>query len=216
VDADLLGDDLRGPVPRAAVAAAYAQRGGDAHVRLRARAGGTVTVVSPPPSDVTLTGLLEAAGVRVAPPGTRRSGDLVVVVEPGGEVSRRALDEWVRTDRAHLVVTNLAARVEVGPLVVPGVTACVGCVDAHRADRDPGRGLVVQQHGPRPDEPCDPLLLRLALAWAARDVVSFLQGEPPRTWSASVVVEPSLALPRNEWSRHPRCGCSWGDALAVG
>jgi hypothetical protein len=216
VDADVLGSDLHGPVPRAAVGAAYAQHGAAAHDRLRARAAASVTVVAASPWGGMLTALLEEAGVGVVGADPGRAADLVVVVEAGGELLRPELEEWVRSDRPHLVVSNLAARVEVGPLVVPGLTACLGCVDAHRADRDPGRGLVVEQHAHRDEEPCDPLLLGLALAWAARDALSFVEGLPPRTWSASVVLDASLAVAPQEWTRHPRCGCSWGDSAAVG
>ena len=63
------------------------------------------------------------------------------------------------------------------------------------------------------DEPCDPLLMQLALAWAVRDLVTYVEGGLPSTWSATVDVRADLTLVRREWTRHPRCGCSWGDAL---
>lgn len=220
VDADRLRADLAGPVPRAAVAAAYAQAGPQAHDRLDCRVRATVDLVAPAPWREHVTELANAAGIRTAAErgslAQHPTPDVVLVVEPGGELARPALDEWMRESRPHLTVRNLAGRVEVGPLVAPGLTACLRCVDAHRADLDPGHGLVVEQHAPRPEEPCDPLLMRLALALAVRDVVTFLEGERPRTWSATVAVEESLRLDQREWTRHPRCGCSWQEVFLAG
>ena len=57
-------------------------------------------------------------------------------------------------------------------------------------------------------------LLLLALAWAARDLGRWVEGDRPTTWSASVELG---EVPRvQSWRRHPRCGCAWGDALASG
>jgi hypothetical protein len=100
--------------------------------------------------------------------------------------------------------------------VAPGLTACLRCVDAHHCDADPRHAMIVEQHPPEPGEPCDPVLMHLALAWAVRDVVTYVEGQSPATWSASVTVDAGLAIERRDWTRHPRCGCSWGDELAAG
>jgi hypothetical protein len=46
-----------------------------------------------------------------------------------------------------------------------------------------------------------------------RDVVAYVEGEPPSTWSATVTIGPDLDPGRREWARHPHCGCSWADGL---
>ena len=145
---------------------------------------------------------------------------VVRLVVTADEVSRSRVDRLVRDGEPHLLVTGRSGRLTIGPFVAPGVTACRRCVDAHLAERDPRRSLVIEQlddaaAGPVPT-PCDPALMSLALAWAARDLVSYLDGDRPATWSATVDVGPDLALERRSWTRHPHCGCSWGDLPATG
>ncbi len=139
-----------------------------------------------------------------------------------GEPDRDALDEALRTGRPHLVLTASSGAVRVGPFVVPGLTACLRCVDAHLGERDERRALVLHQHlsaGPDPHglpAPLDPALMTLAIAWAVRDVLDFVAGDPPSTWSTTVDLAPGLALDRQTWRRHPHCGCCWGDLLDAG
>lgn len=159
----------------------------------------------------TLVRLLGLAGVRVAP-GLAATVSLVVTI--GAEPRRETIDELVRSERPHLLLTSAAGRLRVGPFVVPGLTACLRCLDEHITDRDPRHPLVVEQHlAPDPtDLPAQPDL-QLALAWAARDVVCLISGDRPTTWSATVDVEQDGPITQ-QWRRHPRCGCAWGDALA--
>lgn len=160
----------------------------------------------------TLVRLLGDADVRVTP-GSAATVALVVTI--GAEPRRETVDELVRADRPHLLLTSVAGRLRVGPFVVPGLTACLRCLDEHVTDRDPRHPLVVEQHlAPDPtDLPARPDL-QLALAWAARDVVGLISGDRPTTWSATVDIERAGPV-MQQWRRHPRCGCAWGDALAV-
>lgn len=206
----LMGSGL----PRSAVAAALAQAGPGAADRLSGRTAARIGLDAPEPWRTQAATLLAEAGLVVAERSAPPTAQLVVT--PGGEIPRRWLDAWMRSGLPHLVVTNVAGRVRLGPFVAPGLTACLRCLDAHGSDRDPGHGLVVEQHGPIAGEPCDGLLLRIALACAVRDLASYVEGDVPSTWSASLTVDPGLRLQRQEWARHPRCGCAWGDWLAVG
>lgn len=152
--------------------------------------------------------LLRAAGCPVA------AGEgAVALVLADGEVRRGDVDVHVRAGRPHQVVTGSALGYTVGPFVVPGATACLRCVDAHRGEHDPRRAVVVEQLGGRPGGPGDPTLRTLAAAWAVRDVLSYLAGRSPATWSATITVGPDLAPVRRAWSRHPHCGCSWAQGL---
>jgi len=135
-----------------------------------------------------------------------------------GEPHREELDEWIRAGTAHLVVRLTEGRAVIGPCVVPGRTACLRCVDAHRTDADPSWPLLVRQYAAasirdRVDgapEPVDPLLAALALAWAARDLATYVDGRRPSTWSATITVQPDLSeLETRAWLRHPACCCTW-------
>ncbi len=214
VDRDQVGGLMGLGVPRPAVAAALAHAGPAAADRLAGRTAARIAFDAPEPWRTELVALLDEAGLRVA--GRSESVTAQLVVTPGGELPRPWLDGWMRAGLPHLVVTNVAGRIRLGPFVAAGLTACLRCLDAHASDQDPGHGLVVEQHQPVADEPCDPLLMRIALACAVRDLTSYVEGDAPATWSATIAVEPSLRLERQQWTRHHRCGCAWGEQLAAG
>jgi bacteriocin biosynthesis cyclodehydratase domain-containing protein len=149
-----------------------------------------------------------AAGVRVA--DVASAATLVVTL---GEPRRRTSDRLVRDDVAHLWLTVLPAAARIGPFVEPGRSACLRCVDAHLGERDARRATVLHQLDDLPVAPhavWDPSLLDLGVAWAVRDVVRRLDGEPPALRSASVTVTADLEVTRRDWLRHPHCGCAWG------
>jgi bacteriocin biosynthesis cyclodehydratase domain-containing protein len=167
--------------------------------------------------------LLIRAGVRVVAAGTR--ADVALVGGPG-EVDRDRLDPLIRTSTTHLVVRLVDGAAILGPFVVPGVTACLRCIDAQLSVADPDHVPVTSRYvrataRPRDDgmpEVTDPLLATLAVAWAVRDAVAHLDGRRPATWSRTVFLDPEPTHRREQdWSRHPECGCSWSaDALASG
>jgi bacteriocin biosynthesis cyclodehydratase domain-containing protein len=135
-----------------------------------------------------------------------------------GEPDRELLDPWTRAGTPYLLVRMAEGRAVVGPFVVPGTTACLRCLDAHCTDADPAWPLLVRQyaaatagtrHGGRP-EPVDPVLAALAVAWAARDLVTYVDGGRPSTWSATVAIHPQLhRLETRSWLRHAGCSCTW-------
>jgi hypothetical protein len=212
VDADSLDRALRGPLPRESVLSAFAADGSSATARLAARGSARVAVEASGPWKAAILRSMALAGLTVAAPGARRVAHLLV--DPADE----RLDELVWRSEPHLVVSTTAGRITVGPFVSPGLTACSRCVTAHGCDRDPGHATVRQQYaaGPGDRVPADPVLLQLAAAWAVRDLVSYVEGDLPSTWSSTVVVDPALTLARQRWLRHASCGCHWGEELAAG
>ena len=70
--------------------------------------------------------------------------------------------------------------------------------------------------GPRDGlpEPVPADLLELALGFVVRDLVNWVDGIRPVTWSTTVTIDGRLELPRTQWPRHPGCGCSWDLAVA--
>lgn len=187
----------------------------------RIRSAGLLTpcTTPPAPAPVALEAPTEhrAAAVRALTDAGLTVADgpspLTLVVHVGAEPRRDALDPLVRSDDPHLLLTSVAGRVRLGPLVVPGATACLRCVDEHHTDRDPRHPLVVHHHVDRdPDDRPPPGDLALGLAWAARDARLYLTGGAPTTWSATVELTDDGPVTR-PWRRHPRCGCAWAEAL---
>jgi len=195
----------------------------DVDAERRARRARCVVHVDAPDGVLPdLARLVEVAGLRLSPVGSRavasnpvESGATVALVWTEGEPSRDRLDGWMRSGTPHLVVREGAGGVVLGPYVVPGRTACLRCVDAHLGEHDPRRALVVEQLATtpplRPAAP-DPVQRALAVAWAVHDLAAAAEGGTPATWSATVAV---AALPPavTTYRRHVHCGCSWAEAL---
>lgn len=106
----------------------------------------------------------------------------------------------------HLLVTWSPGRLEVGPGVVPGATACLRCVDLHRADEGaaPARG---RHAGSGVEDPV------LALAGAGLAVARTLELLTPGAAARGLARTTTLALPdlaqtTEYWPVHPACGCA--------
>ncbi|WP_141014009.1 hypothetical protein [Nocardioides sambongensis] len=209
------------------------------HARDALRAAGHLEEVHPPPRPATTTRdgfwavtdtvaldigdpsvrsaverLVEQAGLRVD--DTRPAARLVV---SQGPLRREVVDDLVRTQTPHLLVSSLQGARRVGPFVVPGRTACLRCVDAHEAAGDPRRPLLIEQAARaarlRP-EPSDPVTDAVALSWAVRDLACFVRGGEPATWSATLDLEPLAPGPGlRRWLRHPYCGCAWDQMMLL-
>ncbi|HEY9251838.1 MAG TPA: hypothetical protein VIP06_04185 [Nocardioides sp.] len=159
--------------------------------------------------------LLSAARALIGPaPATPSIPDIVVLLSEG-PLDRERADEMVREGRAHLVVESGPDTWTVGPLVVPGVTACLRCVDATLAEEDERRAVVVSQLVGN-EVPSDALLQSLALSWAVRDARTYLAGRTPASWSASVVLTRDDTPTVRPWLRHPYCGCAWDLIASAG
>ncbi len=205
---------------RAGVAAAFAAHGPPALKRLRSRTGRRVVLLAPEPWHALAHDWLRAAGLAVSGPGDGpRAQDpdpaAPTLIVSMGEPSRHELDLLVRDDRDHLILSLLPDRVAVGPLVRPGSTACLRCVDAHLGEEDPRRSLLLEQLGPGSlrtpqSDPFDPVLAHAGLALAVRDVIAHSEGDRPATWSTTLTIDTSLSVERRLWARHPHCGCCWG------
>jgi bacteriocin biosynthesis cyclodehydratase domain-containing protein len=209
-----------------AVAAVVRAHGVDAATAWAARSAAEVRVVAHGAGGEALADrascLLDEAGVAgttVAGPPSRDRPALLVGV---GQPDRELVDDWMRRGVPHLVVRMTEGHAVVGPFVDPGRSACLRCVDAHHTDADPTWPLLVRQHATAtrrrpavadalaPPEPVDPLLAALALAWAVRDVTSWVEGVAPSLLSSTLTLDPSLAdVEVRTWTRHPGCGCSW-------
>lgn len=161
-----------------------------------------------PEAATRLRDLLGATGVELS---TVSAPDLIVLCS-AAPVPRALVDPWLADGTPHLVMcgTGHPGSLRVGPLVEPGVTACLRCIDAAEAVDDPRRPLLVEQLAVRTAAPINPLTVAFALTWAARDITSFVEGRTAATWSATVDADASLPVVR-PWVRQPDCGCCWDE-----
>jgi hypothetical protein len=159
-------------------------------------AGPPAAVLSPP------------AGMAGPAPASRHP-DLVILAD----IHRRELPEILRRGGVpHLAAAASEAIGVVGPLVLPGRTACLRCLDLTRAERDPAWPLILAQlTGGGADPPaCDTVLAAAVATQAAAQALAFVD----RPASASAVSNGTLELVlpdwqwrRRSWAQHDRCGC---------
>jgi hypothetical protein len=145
--------------------------------------------------------------------GTPGRPDLTVLAADDVLDSRRG-DDLMRHDVPHLAVVTSLERITVGPLVLPGRTPCLRCLDLHRRDRDPAWPQVVAQllsaETGRGAGRAETASATAAAGLAAMQVLVQLDGY---TRPASVGRTLELALPdglveRRAWRLHPACGCA--------
>jgi len=143
--------------------------------------------------------------------------DVVVVVRDhvvGIETSARLMSAGV----PHLAVTVVEAGIELGPFVLPGTTACLGCRHRRAADDDDAWPRLADQlrawPGPAPQET---VLAATAAALAAGMVTAHLDGTRPVAADRLIHVRLPDAVPRlRDLPPHPRCGCTADDGPAAG
>ncbi|HEY3735019.1 MAG TPA: ThiF family adenylyltransferase [Streptosporangiaceae bacterium] len=120
----------------------------------------------------------------------------------------------------HLAVSAGEAIGIVGPLVIPGRSACLRCLDLARTDRDPAwPTLLAQLIGRQPDVPaCDATLATNVAATASAQLLAFIDSSGTADAVTNGTLE--LVLPDWQWRRrtwlpHIRCGCT-RDAASTG
>ena len=148
--------------------------------------------------------------------------DLAVVVGHDAVPAQTAA-RFMVAERPHLLVLVREQDGTVGPLVLPGVTACAECVERHRSVHDPSWLDVCSQLASHPAPSTDrrprgELLEHAALATtlagtAAAQVLLFLDAvNQPSSWSSVM----TFHADNGRWSQqhfgsHPDCGCQWQD-----
>ncbi|MFJ3581122.1 TOMM precursor leader peptide-binding protein [Streptomyces sp. NPDC090127] len=121
---------------------------------------------------------------------------------------------WIATGTPHLYAGVVEATGVVGPLVLPGGTACARCAQEERTDREPvwPRMLAQWRSGPATEvPPCDLGLAATVAGLAVSHALAFLDGELPSSTGARWEV----SLPLLEWRvermrPHPACPCGAG------
>jgi hypothetical protein len=156
----------------------------------------------------------DGARDRRRPPGPRVRGpgwpaDLVVLV---GYQPPELLYQLIRDRVPHLAAAAGEAIGIVGPLALPGRTACLRCLDHFRTDADPAWPLILAQLARRRPDPaaCDAALAAEVAAQAARQVLVAIDRTPAASAAVNGTLElvvPGWQWRRRSWRRHPACLC---------
>ena len=137
--------------------------------------------------------------------------DLVVLADAHGEPPAHGRD-LVLDGTPHLRVEVRDSTGVVGPLVLPGRTPCLRCLDLTRCDLDPAWPALAAQLAASStgSAACDgPLALAVA-AQGAMQVLAMVDGTTdPATLGGTVeMAVPDWRWRRRSWPLHPDCGCA--------
>ncbi|MFE7315230.1 ThiF family adenylyltransferase [Streptomyces sp. NPDC057555] len=120
----------------------------------------------------------------------------------------------------HLYAGVLEGTGVVGPLVVPGVSACAGCDELRRTDAEPAWPRLLAQwrsgRGTPAVPACDAALATAVAGLAAVQALAFLDGEPPPCTGARMELPlPCASVRTVRIAPHPECGCAAATVRAV-
>jgi len=151
--------------------------------------------------------LRAAPDTKVCAVGTERV-DLVIFLGTPRPAPLAATTYALRR-QPHLTAWLRDGTVVVGPLVEPGRTTCLQCVDLHRQDRDPAWPLLAAQLATTPERP-EPGEVGVVTAGAALTVMQalyYLDGGEPETMGGTLELRGPGRIRRRSWTPHPRCRC---------
>ena len=135
--------------------------------------------------------------------------DLTVIVSETAEADRLIAEDLVRMDQPHLIVRSAGDVVTVGPLVIPGRTACLRCTDLTRRDADTAWPALLDQLA-RLRLPAPAALSAWAASITVTQTLAFLRGGTPEAGSSTLELsQHDLVTRRRTWAAHPDCGCHW-------
>jgi bacteriocin biosynthesis cyclodehydratase domain-containing protein len=158
----------------------------------------------------------DAMGGRLRSVGSARPPALVVLTD--SEASEDTGDSLARVGTPHLLATVEETRGVVGPLVLPGSSPCLRCLQLVRTSLDPAWPAVSAQldQAPRSAQACDGVLAAAVAAQAALQVLQLLEGDSPATLGGTLELElPGWRWRRRSWPQHPDCPCAWAASGAA-
>ena len=119
---------------------------------------------------------------------------------------------WQRARIAHLPVVLRDGEVIIGPLIHPGVSACLRCLDLHRRDRDHAWPRILSQISTPTSDLGSSVDALPAQAHTIAALVAMLAQESLATHQVAPGVSWQISLPWPEvrtrvWTPHPHCDC---------
>ncbi|MEU6999378.1 ThiF family adenylyltransferase [Nonomuraea sp. NPDC046570] len=133
----------------------------------------------------------------------------LVILAPVGPLDNLLVNELVSLRIPHLLVSAFEGYGSVGPLVVPGETACLHCLDLTRRDRDPDWPIVTARLGgyPAGEIACDTTLATLVASLSVGHALAHLEGQGTPVTNGTIDVMPDWQWRRRSWAVHPHCRC---------
>ncbi|MBB5774571.1 hypothetical protein [Nonomuraea jabiensis] len=133
----------------------------------------------------------------------------LVILTPVAPLDGVLVNELTSLGIPHLLGSAFEGHGTVGPLVIPGKTACLHCLDLTRRDRDPMWPIVTARLGGYPpgETACDVTLTALVAAAVAGHALAYLDGGESAVTNGTIDVTPDWRWKRRSWTMHPQCRC---------
>ncbi len=136
----------------------------------------------------------------------------LVVLAPGRAAQLEDARRLVPDGTPHLLTEVRGTVGVVGPLVLPGRSACLTCLDLTRTDLDPQwPSVAAQLAGPtRSRTACDGPLAVMVAAQAVQQVLLLVDGtaDPAALGGTLEIALPDWRWRRRSWPQHATCGCA--------
>ena len=166
--------------------------------------------------------------VQVHAPGQSRP-DAAVLVTDGEVLAAPHASRLLQQGVPHLPVVQRSGAFVIGPLVMPGTSACTRCADLHDTVHDPALSWLdlcardAEQHAfypvNRQPRTRDCATALIATSVAVLQIAAHLDartgdtGMPVAAAGTRVIIEPGTGMQRTEHiNAHPQCGCQWSTA----
>lgn len=115
---------------------------------------------------------------------------------------------WLRRDIPHLPIVFGDTGVRIGPLVEPGTSPCLYCLDRHRTDADQAWPAIASQLWGLLSTAETPFLASEAATVAARLILDRLAGRAVPVATSTTIDAATGEQSRQGHVAHPDCGCA--------
>jgi bacteriocin biosynthesis cyclodehydratase domain-containing protein len=171
-----------------------------------------VAIAGSGPTAQRIASALGLAGVRVSLGATVSEQDCDVGIAIGHYVlDPDSYGFWLRRDRPHLAVVFGDDSVTMGPVVEPGHTPCLYCLEHYRRDDDASWPAIASQLWGRRSTSETPLVSAEVAVRVTRMVLNRLEHGSVIRHSAAArsfrLAVDTGEVTRREWMPHPDCGC---------
>ncbi|MEU0571701.1 ThiF family adenylyltransferase [Nonomuraea sp. NPDC005983] len=133
----------------------------------------------------------------------------LVILAPVTPLDGVLVSELTDLGIPHLLASAYEGHGSVGPLVLPGETACLHCLDLTRRDHDPAWPIVTARLGgfPPGEIACDSALATAVAAAATGHALAHLEGRESVVTNGTVDVMPDWRWKTRTWAKHQQCRC---------
>ena len=137
----------------------------------------------------------------------------------------RTYSRWLARDVQHIAITYLTDSVEVSPVVIPGVTACLNCYQESLVDEDQAWPVIASQLVDLPRTRDDAAALLTATGLASRSILRSVDEMAGFEYKSDEALEHRLGyrvdyqsgnITRLKFAKHNLCDCKDFSQIATG